>query len=486
MQNKPILLLLLSLFVYGCAVGPDYVKPQVAVPTHYKETAKNWKVAKPQDKEGSGQWWLVFHDKKLNALEEQLIQANQSIVNAEANYRQALALVDEARANYFPVGTVTADITRQKRAGGATPFISTSSTGATSVGTAATGGSSTSNSAVSTGHSLTFTSTWEPDLWGSVRRTVETNRAAAEASQDLLAQTRLSATASLAQIYFQVRALDTDQQLLDETATNYRKTLKLTQFQYHSGVAAEADVVSAQTQLEAAEAAAINNKTSRAQYEHAIAVLIGKAPADFSLAKQPLTTRLPHIPAQVPSTLLERRPDIAQAERLMAQANAQIGVVAVAAYFPALTLSATGTVTNSGYANWFSLPALGWALGPELAQTLFDGGLRKATIKAARASYDATVASYRQTVLTAFQDVEDNLAALRVLQAEWIVQNKAAADSAHALRLVINQYRAGTVPYSSVVTAQTTAYAAAKNAADVKGLQTTSTVGLIKALGGVW
>lgn len=487
MLCQRVLIILAILLLSSCTVGPDYVKPPVAVPAKFKEaTTRNWKVAQPQDNHDRGAWWTVFNDARLNDLEKQASTANQTIVNADANYRQALALVDEARASYFPTATIIPSITRQKKGGGSTAFISTSSSGATTTGTAATGsGGGGSNSSISTTHSLAFAASWEPDLWGSISRTVEASRAGAAASNALLASTKLSAQGSLAQIYFQVRALDKDQQLLDRTVIEYRKALQLTQFQYASGVAARADIVQAQSQLEMAEAQAINNKISRAQCEHAMAVLVGKPPAEFSLLPMPLAALPPRIPLALPSTLLERRPDVAQAERLMAQANAQIGV-AIAAYFPTLTLSATGSVTNSGYAHWFSIPALGWALGPQLAETILDGGLRKATTQAARAGYDATVASYRQIVLAAFQDVEDNLASLHILEREAIAQNKAAQDARNALQLVLNQYKAGTVAYANVITAQTAAYTAEKNAADITGLRMTSAVGLIKALGGGW
>jgi NodT family efflux transporter outer membrane factor (OMF) lipoprotein len=449
----------------------------VAVPAAFKETAntKNWKTAEPRDSDDRGEWWRVFRDSRLNQLETQLNASNQTIVNAEANYRQALALVDEARANLFPVGSVAASLTRQKQ--GADTMVAGS--------TLTNGRTNGINAGIATTHTLSFTSSWEPDLWGSVRRTIEASTAAAAANKALLASTRLSAQASLAQLYFQVRALDKDQRLLDQMVKENQRALALTRHQYAAGVAARSDVVQAQSVLEAAQAQAVNNKISRVQFEHAIAVLTGRPPAQFLLPPAPLAAVPPRIPAGVPSALLERRPDIAQAERLMAQANAQIGVT-MTAYFPVLTLSATGSVTNPGYANWFSLPALGWAIGPQLGGILFEGGLREATLRAARANYDATVASYRQTVLAAFQDIEDNLASLRILETEALAQNKAAHSARQALKLTLNQYQAGTVPYSSVIVAQVNAYTAEKNAADVAGLRMVSAVGLVKALGGGW
>lgn len=320
---------------------------------------------------------------------------------------------------------------------------------------------------------------------GLVRRTVEASEMGAEASGDLLAYTRLSAQGSLAQYYFEMRALDTDQEMLNNTVVAYKKTLQLTKNQYASGVASRADIVQAQSQLEAAQASAINNGINRAIYEHAIAVLVGIPPANFSLRSRPLTNIPPPVPIGVPSDLLERRPDIAQAERTMAQANAQIGV-AVAAYYPALTLTASGSFFGKGLSHWISMPQLGWAYGPQLTQIIYDGGLRAATVRAAEAGYCSTLSSYRQTVLTAFQNVEDNLATLRILNKEAIVQNQAMVSAKLALKLVINQYKSGTVPYSSVITAQIAAFTAEKNAADITGLRMNATVGLILALGGGW
>jgi len=323
---------------------------------------------------------------------------------------------------------------------------------------------------------------WEPDIWGSVRRNVEATTASAQASAALLAATRLSAQASLAQYYFELRGLDTDQKLLDDTVQEYKKILRYAKNRYASGVDSEADILQAKGQLENAQASAINNGVLRAQYEHAIAVLIGVPPAEFSLAPHPLRATPPPIPIEVPSELLERRPDIAQAERLAAEANAQIGV-AVAAYYP--TLSLTGSASTMAK-KLFSVPSLSWTLGSQLADTIFDGGLRSATVKAAQAAYCANAASYRQIVLAAFQDVEDNLAALRILAKQSSYQNQAAVDAKKSLQLTLNQYRAGTVDYNSVLLAQVSAFSAEKTAADLIYLRMTTAVGLIKALGGGW
>jgi NodT family efflux transporter outer membrane factor (OMF) lipoprotein len=491
---RQMMWLWIPLFLSACAVGPDYVRPSAVVPASFKEAkgkkvmgskrSKDWKIAQPCDAKDRGAWWTVFNDRELNRLETQLNISNQTILNAEANYRQARALVDEARASFFPTLTGSITVTRQKQGTGATFFSSTSGV-TTSTGSASTGTGGVSKTPINTTHSLLLNGSWEPDIWGLVRRTVEASAAGAQASAALLASTRLSSQASLAQYYFELRGLDTDQKLLDDTVKNYKKALRLTRNQYVSGVASRADVVQAQSQLEAAQATAINNGILRAQYEHAIAVLIGVPPSNVVLPPHVRKTTPPPIPLELPSALLERRPDVAQAERLMAQANAQIGV-AVAAYYPALTLSGSASATGKGLAHFFSIPTLGWAYGPQLSDVIYDGGLRSATVRAASAGFDATVASYRQTVLAAFQDVEDNLASLRILAAEAVVQDQAVASAKLALKLVINQYKAGTVPYSSVITAQTTAFTAEKNAADINYLRMTSAVGLIKALGGGW
>jgi len=488
-------LLTSSILLTGCVVGPDYSPPFTEVSLTYKEATKDsenkdWKVAEPQDDFDRGKWWKIFNDPLLDELEEQLEISNQTILNAEGNYFQARAIVDEARASYYPTLNGFGSATRQKQSGSATSSslgsASAISTGSTGAITGATSSGSLPSKKIFDITSLSLDASWEPDIWGSVRRTVEADSAAAQASAALLGNIRLSAEATLAQTYFELRALDTDQKLLDDTATNYNKIMQLTINQYHSGVAQQSDILQARSLYESAQAQAINNKITRAQYEHAIAVLLGKVPADFSLKPVPLTATPPIIPMEIPSTLLERRPDVAQAERLMAQTNAQIGV-AIAAYFPTLTLSAsTGLTGLTNITKLFSRPALNWALGASASELILDGGLRAATVAAARAGYDAAVANYRQTVLTAFQNVEDSLVSLRILDEESIPLNRAAADAKKALEIVINQYKAGTVAYNVVITAQTTAFTAEKSAADLVGLRMTAAVGLIKALGGGW
>ncbi len=496
LKSKLILAIFITSCLSSCLVGPNYKRPPVLVPPEFKEVKgqtqikvlsepkdKNWKPIHPQDYCERGDWWKIFNDPLLNDLETQLNQFNQDIVNAEANYRQSLAIVEQARSNFFPTLEGAFSIFRQKQGAGTTTFISTSG-GATTTGTAASSATGSSSTTTTT-YSSVLTASWEPDLWGLVRRTIEADLATAQSNAALVAFTRLSAQGSLAQIYFELRTLDTDQKLLDDTVKAYQKTLQLTRNQYASGVASRADIVQAQAQLESAQAQALNNGILRGQYEHAIAVLMGRPPAFLSLKFMPLATKLPIIPVEIPSVWLERRPDIAQAERLVQQTSALIGV-AVAAYFPNLTLTGSTSVAANSFHKLIHTPSIGWSAGLQAAETLFDAGFRAARVRAAKAAFYAQVAAYRQVVLTAFQDVEDNLIALRILREQLIVQKKAAASASLALKLVINQYKAGTVDYASVITAQITAYSSQKTANDVAGLLMSTEVGLIKALGGGW
>ncbi len=461
-------------------VGPNYRRPCVTTPTFYKEVPAGWKIANPQDECQRGEWWKIFCDPELDSLEAKVNICNQSIVVAEAQYRQALALVDEARAAFFPTLTATTSVTRQKFS---------SATSLNSVNSVINGSapSSTLGGLIApiTTYLISLTATWEPDLWGTIRRMVEASADNAQASKAQLASIRLSTQGSLAQFYFQLRTLDADQKILDDGVFAYRELLRLTRTRLQSGVASLADIAQAESALATAEAQAINNKINRAQYEHAIAVLIGKPPACFSLMPLPLTATPPIIPIQVPSVLLERRPDIAAAERQMAAANANIGV-AISAYFPTLTLSANGGFQSNHFGRLFTKPALFWAIGPQLTETILDGGLRNAQVAAARATYDQNVATYRQTVLAAFQDVEDNLAALRILRCQMVAQQRAVQAAELALKLIINDYKAGTDTYLDVLTAQTALYTAKKAASDLAGQQMTTAVSLVKALGGNW
>jgi len=449
--------------LFGCAVGPDYQRPSVPVPAAFKEM-KGWKEAEPRDAGIKAEWWTTFSDPLLNSLEEQVSISNQSLAQAEAQYRQARALVQGARANYFPV-------------------ISTSAAAKRSWQTTGNGGSGTNPTDQ---YSLPLDVGWEIDLWGRVRRQVESGTASAQASAADLQALRLSIQAELAQNYFQLRTADAQKKTLDDMVIAYQKALELTKNRYASGVAAKADVVLAQTQLKSTQAQAIDIGILRAQLEHAIALLIGKAPADFSIPVAPIAPTLPQIPIGIPSDILERRPDVASAERKIAAANAQIGV-AKAAYFPSLTLSASTGYLSTRLADLLTAPSFFWALGPAaLAQTLFDGGARKAQTEQAIASYDATVAAYKQTVLASFQQVEDNLAALRILDEETLVQDEAVNSARESVVLTTNQYKAGIVSYLNVITIQSIALTNERTALGIRGQQLNAAISLIRALGGGW
>jgi NodT family efflux transporter outer membrane factor (OMF) lipoprotein len=454
--------------LYGCAAGPDYVRPPVATPAAYKET-QGWKQAAPRDEKPRGRWWEAFDDPQLNALESQVVISNQTIKAAEAQVRAARAITDEARAAFFPVVSGNAALTRS---GGRTSVSGGSVN--------STGGFGGANS-----YNASLDASWEIDLWGKIRRTVEASEASAQASAADLGAAILSAQGTLAEDYFMLRAQDAQIRLLNDTATEFEKALKLTRNQYAVGVAGQSDVALAETQLKSTQAQAIDATVQRAQLEHAIAILVGKPPAEFSIAVQPLATTFPDIPVALPSDLLERRPDIAAAERQTAAANAQIGV-AEAAFFPSLTLSATGGFQSTLLSKLFTLPSRYWSLGPDLVEVIFDAGLRRAQTDQAIATYDQSVATYRQTVLAAFQDVEDNLAALRILENEAVVQAEAVKAARQSVTITLNQYRAGTVNYLSVVVVQTTLLTNERAALTILGQRLTDSAALIKALGGGW
>jgi NodT family efflux transporter outer membrane factor (OMF) lipoprotein len=458
----------LTLALAACTAGPNYVRPVVETPAAFKEQG-NWKQAEPRELESRGKWWEIYNDPLLNSLQEQVSVSNQNLAKAGAQYRQALALVDSARAGYYP--TVTGGIANTRSRASATTIAQPSATPV--------------SRGVVANHNVPFQASWAPDVWGNISRAVEANTASAQASAGDLEAARLSAQAALAQSYFQLRALDAQQQLLEETVAAYEKSLKLVQNQYAAGIVAKADVVQATTQIKTTRAQAIDLGVQRAQLEHAIALLVGKAPSALSIPRAPLAATLPPIPAAVPSALLERRPDIAAAERRMAQANAQIGI-AKAAYFPALTLSASAGYQSATMADWLTMPSRYWSLPVSVVQTLFDGGLRRAQTAQSIAAYDANVAVYRQTVLAGFQQVEDNLAALRILEEEAEVQGEAVKSAEQSLALALNQYRAGTVNYLSVVVAQTTALANQRAAVDLQSRRVNASVQLITALGGGW
>ena len=460
---KRVLVTVLALA--GCAVGPDYRKPDASVPTTYKEL-EGWHAAQPRDELPRGSWWEVFGDPELDGLMKRVDISNQNIRAAEARVRQARAVADQARASLFPTLTANASVTRSKA-----PSLSNQPN-------FATGAVNNYNVGLSV-------PSWEVDLWGRIRRTVESDVASWQASAADLEAARLAARATLAQDYFALRVADTTKRLLEETVRAYQRSLELTQNRYAAGVVARVDVVQAEVQLKSAQAQLIDVGVNRAQLEHAIAMLVGEPPANFALAPADLVLKVPPVPVALASELLERRPDIAAAERAAAAANAQIGV-AKAAYFPTLNLSASTGFRAQTLANLLSAPSRFWSLGAAAAEGLFDAGARRAASEQAVAAYDAEVATYRQTVLAAFQDVEDNLAALRILEQEAVLQDEVAQSALHALELTINQYKAGVVSYLNVITAQTTAYNSQSAAMNVLGRRLTASVGLVRALGGGW
>ena len=463
---------LFGVMLAACTVGPDYARPDVATPASFRED-RGWKLAQPADDLPRGKWWEIYNDPDLSAMEEQVAANNQSVAQAEASYRAATALVDAARSNYFPIVSADASISRSGGSRGGS-----------------VGGTGSAGSRSNTVRTVSLGASWEIDLWGRVRRQVEAQRASADASASDLAGIVLSRQASLASSYFQLRLVDAQKQLLDDTITVYRRTLEVTRNRYAGGVSARVDVAQSETQLKNTQVQAIDLGVARAQLEHAIALLLGKPASEFSIPVAPWKAfaekRAPAVPALVlPSQLLERRPDIASAERRVAAANAQIGV-AKAAYFPSLGISASGGFSSAAAAGLFSAPNRFWSIGPALAEPLFDGGLRRAQTAQATANYDANVAAYRETVLAGFAEVEDQLAALRILEQEAGAQDDALASARESLALTLNQYKAGTVSYLNVVTVQATALASERNAVAIFGSRMIASVGLVRALGGGW
>jgi NodT family efflux transporter outer membrane factor (OMF) lipoprotein len=479
--SKWLTLVGLTLLFCGCTVGPNYHRPPVETPAAYKENA-GWKVAEPKDELSRGKWWKIFNDRQLDALEDQVNISNQNLAAAEANYRQALTQIRVTRSAYFPTVAGGPSWSRFKRS----ETIGSANTNLAG----ASGTGSGPNIGVFPGMTLSdyllnFNAAWELDIWGKVRRSVESSQATAEASAATLESVRLSAQATLAQDYFQLRTLDAQKLLQDEIVAAFAKILERTNNRYAMGVASKADVAQAESQLKTNQAQAIDLGVQRAQLEHAIATLIGKPASEFSIPKAPLTSCVPAIPAGVPSELLERRPDIAAAERNMAAANANIGV-AIAAFYPTITLSATGGFESSGTPLWFTWPSRFWSIGAAAAQTFFEGGLRLAQSDAARAAYESTVATYRQTVLTGFQEVEDNLAALRILQEEAQKQEEAVRAAKESVVLSTNQYMAGTISTLDLLVVVNSAKTIQRSAVTVLGNRLNAAVLLVKALGGGW
>jgi NodT family efflux transporter outer membrane factor (OMF) lipoprotein len=452
-------------------VGPDYHRPKVDSVPEYKE-AGDWKPSEPNDVLNRGPWWEIFKDDALNQLEVKIDISNENVKAAAAAFDQARALVAQARAGFWP--TVSASVSRERSASG-TPTTFTNAAGVPI----------TTNARSPITNSAGISANWDLDIWGKIRRTTESNRASAQSSAAALAAARLSAQSELATDYFELRAQDQLQKLLDDTVEAETQSLKIAESRYRFGVAARADVVSAQAQLLSSQAQQVNAKIQRAVLEHAIAVLIGQQPSSFSLSASSMRNDVPTIPAGIPSTLLERRPDIAEAERKVAAANAQIGV-ATAAYFPDLTLSGSDDYSGSSMSHLIRASNRVWSIGPSLAETLIDGGLRRAQVAAARAAYEGTVDTYRQTVLAGFQQVEDEIVTLRVLEQQSGIEEAAVAAAREAEKLTLNQYKAGTVPYSSVITAQTTRLSAEQTALAVLSSRLQASVALIEAVGGGW
>jgi NodT family efflux transporter outer membrane factor (OMF) lipoprotein len=467
-------------FLAGCVVGPKYHQASVDTPAAYKEltppdfqNTEGWKVAQPKDDALRGKWWEIFNDPQLNALEEKVNVSNQSIAAAAASFLAARAMVKEARSQLFPTVTTNPAITVQR------PSATTSSGGSSS------GTGSSSSPGTFTNYTLPFDATWQPDLFGRIRNTVRSAAYGAQASAADLESTRLTIQGEVASDYFQLRGQDALKELLDSTVIAYQQTLDLTRALYDTGIDSEEAVAEAETQLEATKAQDAALAIQRAQFEHALAMLTGQPASTFSIPVQALKSNPPAIPFGVPSQLLERRPDIAGAERLVAQANAQIGI-ARAAYFPTVTLSATAGLESTSFAQWFTWPSRFFSIGPAAAETLFDAGLRRATVLQYRAQYDETVANYRQSVLTAFQQVEDNLTSLRVLSVEIQHQDAAVVSAERNLALTTDRYKLGIDPYLNVLTAQTTLLSNQEASVNLRIQQMTASGGLIEALGGGW
>ena len=460
-----ILLGIAALQLSGCAVGPKYHPPAIQAPPAYKELG-DWKPAQPNDQNLGGEWWKIFQDPQLDALEAQVNVSNQNLKAAEAQFRQARAALRYNRADYYP--TVTAGPSASR-----TRVSANAPTNLTFRGTSY-------NDFV-----LPVDVSYQADVWGRVRKNVESYREQAQASAADLATVNLSMHADLAIDYFQARSLDAEEQLLNSTVKQYEEALDLNQSRFEGGIASEVDVEQAKTQLQTTRATAIDVGVLRAQYEHAVAILIGKPPAEFSLPPLPLTAPPPHIPVTVPSDLLERRPDIASAERLVASANAQIGV-AKSAYYPMISLGGSGGFESSTITTLLNGPSGLWSVGLSAVGTVFDAGRRRAFTDEARAAYDSQVAAYRENVLTGFQQVEDSLAAVRILENEADVQDEAVVAAQRSLDLSITRYKGGVTTYLEVITAQNAALTDQVTAVNILGRRMASTVLLIQALGGGW
>jgi NodT family efflux transporter outer membrane factor (OMF) lipoprotein len=452
-------------------IGPKYQKPGAPAPPAFKEQppdyfkeADGWKPAQPNDAMFKGKWWEIYNDPTLNALEEQVAISNQNVLQAEATYRQAKAAVRVARAALYPTLSVGPSITESREGSGLTGGIP---------------------SGLRSAYTFPADVSWEPDLWGSIRRSITAASAQAQAQAGDLENAKLLYESELAQDYFSLHGLDGDIDLLQRTAKSYEQYLELTRNRFAGGVASDLDVAQAESQLYGAQTTLIDFGVARAQFEHAIAVLTGKPPAELTVRPLVLKTPPPPVPIAVPSVLLERRPDIAANERLMQAANEQIGI-AKAAFYPTLTLSGSAGFESTRFTTWISWPARFFSMGPSVAETIFDAGKRRAQVAESQAAYDAAVAAYRQTVLNAFQQVEDYLAAQRVLTEEAVAVEESVKSSERALEVATAQYKAGTTDYLTVITTQATALAAERSQVDLLTRRLTSSVTLVVALGGGW
>jgi NodT family efflux transporter outer membrane factor (OMF) lipoprotein len=468
-------LILLTLLLTSCHVGPNYTRPSVTTPPAFKEgppdSFKEWQQAHPSDDVLKGKWWEIYQDPVLNKLEEQVNISNQNVLAAEASYRESLAAIRVARSALFPTVGVTPGLTVAQ--------------GSHNLGAGQVGTTSTFNSGTSTLYAAPFSLSWTLDIWGAIRRSVTAARETAQASAADLENAKLSYQTTLAEDYFEMHGLDAESDLLVKTVGAYREFLELTQFQYESGVASDAAVAAAKTQLDTTRASLIDVGVGRAQFEHAIAILTGRPPSEYTAPEVPLTVTPPPIPISLPSQLLERRPDIAMAERTMAAANEQIGI-AKAAYYPTIGLSASAGLESSSVLSLFNWPSRFWSLGPSAAETLIDFGKRAGTVQEMQAAYEAGIANYRQTVLSAFQGVEDNLAALRILEKEYSVNQEAIVDAQDTVRITLDQYQSGIATYLQVITAQAALLSAQTTAVGVLTRRMTASVLLVQALGGGW
>jgi NodT family efflux transporter outer membrane factor (OMF) lipoprotein len=464
--------LLAAASLSGCLVGPDYERPQPATPPTmaFKETSDSYfRPAMPRDSIDRGKWWSMYGDAALDQLAAQVDVSNQNLKVAEAAYRQAVALIRQNQSAAYPIIGYTGSVSQSSASGSRSSAGFDVRSGGGSVGQYAAG----------------FTLGWEIDVWGRIRRTIEGASAAAQASAADLMAARLSAQSSLIVNYFSLRISDARRRLLEQSVAGYARSLEIVRNQFNAGTVSRVDLAQAQTQYEQTRAQLVAEGVNRAQFEHAIAALIGRTPAEVSVPPGPPPQSVPTVDAGIPSALLERRPDIASAEREMASANAQIGV-AVAAYYPDITLNASINFVSTMIAGLFQIANAVWSVGPQLAGTLVDGGARAALVEGARASYDGTVATYRQTVITAFQQVEDALAQQRIFEQQEEVQRAAVAAARDAERLALNQYRAGTVPYTTVILTQTAALGAEQTLLNVRLNRLIASANLVAALGGGW